>query len=53
MSRFSRGRQLCAITRDGIVALVTFEGQSPSTSASTYVTLDITLWRDAVPARSD
>ncbi|MGW0768410.1 protein kinase domain-containing protein [Streptomyces sp. NPDC002676] len=50
VSRFSKGRQLCAITQDGIVALVTFDGQSSSSSASRYVTLDISIWRDAVPA---
>jgi hypothetical protein len=49
LSRFSKGRQLCAITEDGIVALVTFQGQSSSTSASRYVTLDVSIWRDAVP----
>lgn len=51
VSRFSKGRQLCATTQDGLIALVTFEGQSPSTSASQYVTLGITVWRDAVPAQ--
>ncbi|MFE2767324.1 protein kinase [Streptomyces albidoflavus] len=52
VSRLSKGRQFCAITREGLVALVTFQGQSPSTSASQYVTLDITIWRDAVPAEN-
>jgi hypothetical protein len=52
VSRLSKGRQFCAITQDGLVALVTFQGQSPSTSASQYVTLDITIWRDAVPAEN-
>ncbi|SOD84233.1 hypothetical protein [Streptomyces sp. Ag109_G2-15] len=37
-------------TDGGIVALATFQGQSPSTSASRCVTLDITVRRDAVPA---
>ncbi|MGW2703590.1 protein kinase domain-containing protein [Streptomyces sp. NPDC001340] len=50
VSRLSKGRQLCVTTPDGVIALVTFEGQSPSTSASRYVTLDLTIWRDAVPA---
>lgn len=52
VSRFSQGRHLCATTQDGLIALVTFEGQSPSTSASQYVTLDITIWRDTVPAQN-
>ncbi|WP_225837331.1 serine/threonine-protein kinase [Streptomyces sp. NK08204] len=53
LNRFSRGRQLCVTTDDGTVALVTFQGQSPSTSASRYVTLDISIWRDAIPATQD
>ncbi|MFD9432843.1 serine/threonine protein kinase [Streptomyces sp. NPDC060002] len=52
LSRLSQGRQLCATTQDGLIALVTFESQSPSTSASQYVTLDITIWRDAVPTQN-
>ncbi|SHN07320.1 serine/threonine protein kinase [Streptomyces yunnanensis] len=52
VSRFSQGRQLCATTQDGLIALVTFKGQSPSTSAGHYVTLDITIWRDAVPVQN-
>ncbi|WP_261386317.1 serine/threonine-protein kinase [Streptomyces sp. BK340] len=50
VSRLSKGRQLCVTTPDGVIALVTFEDQSPNTSASRYVTLDVTIWRDAVPA---
>ncbi|WP_241740874.1 serine/threonine-protein kinase [Streptomyces sp. L2] len=53
LSRFSKGRQLCATTQDGIVALITYESQSPSSSASQYVTLDISIWRDAVPPVQD
>ncbi|MFE1880397.1 serine/threonine-protein kinase [Streptomyces diastatochromogenes] len=50
VSRLSKGRQFCVTTPDGVIALATFQGQSPSTSASLYVTLDVTIWRDAVPA---
>ncbi|MEU3554405.1 serine/threonine-protein kinase [Streptomyces fragilis] len=49
VDRLSRGRQLCATTRSGLIALVTFVGRSPSSSSSHYVTLDVTVWRDAVP----
>ncbi|KUM94278.1 hypothetical protein AQI88_22685 [Streptomyces cellostaticus] len=49
VSSLSKGRQLCATTQDGIIALVTFEGQAPSSSASRYVTLDVTVWRGAAP----
>ncbi len=49
VDRLSRGRQLCATTQSGLIALVTFVGRSPSSSSSHYVTLDVTVWRDAVP----
>jgi hypothetical protein len=48
VSRLSKGRQLCATTPDGTIALVTFESRSPSTSATQYVTLDVTVWGVAV-----
>ncbi|MFE5211541.1 protein kinase [Streptomyces sp. NPDC056600] len=52
VDRLSRGRQLCATTRSGLIALVTFVGNSPSSSSSHYVTLDVTVWRDAVPVEN-
>ena len=48
--RLTRGAQICARTTAGIVALLTYKGGSSSTSASTYATFDITLWRNALPA---
>ncbi|MFG2886003.1 hypothetical protein ACGFYV_27525 [Streptomyces sp. NPDC048297] len=51
--RFSKGRQLCVTTEGGTVALLTFRGQAPATSDSHYLTLDASVWRDAVPATDE
>jgi tRNA A-37 threonylcarbamoyl transferase component Bud32 len=49
--RLSPGSQICARTTTGIVALLTYKGASPDSSASRYATFDVTLWRNALPAQ--
>ncbi|NUS18068.1 MAG: serine/threonine protein kinase, partial [Streptomyces sp.] len=48
-ARLSPGSQVCARTPEGTVALVTFKSASKANETSTYVVLDITLWRNALP----
>ncbi|TRV81495.1 serine/threonine protein kinase [Streptomyces sp. 130] len=47
VEQLSKGRQVCVTTGTGHMALVTYEGNSPEDSPSDYVTLDVTVWRNA------
>ncbi|MFJ6697601.1 serine/threonine protein kinase [Streptomyces sp. NPDC091272] len=47
LSQVSPGSQICVHTRSGHIGLVTFRGRSSASDPSDYVTLDLTLWRNA------
>ncbi|GAA3235833.1 serine/threonine protein kinase [Streptomyces sp. XM83C] len=47
LSRLSKGSQLCVHTNSGHIALVTFQGASPENDPSDYITVDLTVWRNA------
>ncbi|MFF3837866.1 serine/threonine-protein kinase [Streptomyces sp. NPDC001930] len=47
VNKLSQGRQLCVTTGTGHIGLVTVKGISPEDSPSTYMTLDVTVWRNA------
>ncbi|WP_420711787.1 protein kinase domain-containing protein [Streptomyces sp. NRRL F-5123] len=49
VARVSAGSQICARTPEGTVALITYKSASKATETSTYVVLDVTLWRNALP----
>ncbi|MFF5333987.1 protein kinase [Streptomyces sp. NPDC013181] len=48
IEKLSKGRQVCVTTGTGHMGLVTFQGKSPEDSPSDYITLDVTVWRNAV-----
>lgn len=48
LTKLSKGRQICVTTGTGHMALVTVQGFSPENSPSKYMTLDLTVWRNAV-----
>lgn len=48
VSKLSKGRQVCVTTGTGHMGLMTFQGQSPEDSPSNYITIDITVWRNAL-----
>ncbi|MEF9881146.1 serine/threonine-protein kinase [Streptomyces sp. P9-A4] len=50
VNKLSQGRQLCVTTGTGHMGLVTVKGISPEESPSTYLTLDVTVWRNAAPS---
>ncbi|MFF9210290.1 MULTISPECIES: protein kinase [unclassified Streptomyces] len=50
LSQLSKGSQLCVHTRSGHIALVTYRGAAPKDDPSDYVTVDITVWRNAEQA---
>ncbi|MFJ8659943.1 serine/threonine-protein kinase [Streptomyces sp. NPDC093795] len=52
VNKLSKGRQICVTTGTGHLSLVTVKGISPEDSASTYLTLDVTVWRDAAASSS-
>ncbi|MGI5479922.1 protein kinase domain-containing protein [Streptomyces lavendofoliae] len=48
LDSLSKGSQLCVLTNGGHVGLVTYQGRSPESDPSHYVTLDVTVWRGAI-----
>lgn len=48
VDQLSKGRQVCVTTGTGHMGLMTFQGQSPEDSPSNYITIDITVWRNAL-----
>ncbi|CAM5291596.1 serine/threonine-protein kinase [Streptomyces atroolivaceus] len=45
--KLSKGRQVCVFTGTGHIGLVTVQGFSAEDSPSKYMTLDLTVWRNA------
>ncbi|MGW3626386.1 serine/threonine-protein kinase [Streptomyces sp. NPDC000880] len=52
LNKLSKGRQVCVTTGTGHMGLVTVQGFSAEDSPSTYMTLDLTVWRNAVVSDS-
>ncbi|MFD5323392.1 protein kinase [Streptomyces sp. NPDC127092] len=46
VNKLSPGRQICVTTGTGHMGLVTVKAFSPEESPSTYITLDVTVWRN-------
>ncbi len=53
LTQLSKGSRLCVHTPAGHIALVTFEGTGPKGDPSDYVSVDITVWRNAEEPTSD
>ncbi|MFD5895403.1 serine/threonine-protein kinase [Streptomyces sp. NPDC060366] len=47
LDQLSNGTQFCLLSDAGHVAVVTYRGKSGANDASTYVTVDLTIWRNA------
>ncbi|MFJ1639339.1 serine/threonine-protein kinase [Streptomyces sp. NPDC088256] len=52
LNTVSKGRQICVTTGTGHMGLVTIQGLSGEESPSTYMTLDLTVWRNAAGSGS-
>ncbi|MFI1655801.1 serine/threonine-protein kinase [Streptomyces sp. NPDC020472] len=52
VNKLSPGRQVCVTTGTGHLGLLTVKAFSPEDSPSTYMTLDLTVWRNAAPSAS-
>jgi hypothetical protein len=44
----SKGSQICVLTDSGHVGLVTYQGKSSENDASRFITVDVTVWRNAM-----
>jgi hypothetical protein len=44
----SKGSQICVLTDSGHVGLVTYQGKSSDNDASRFITVDVTVWRNAM-----
>ncbi|MGJ5828406.1 protein kinase domain-containing protein [Streptomyces ossamyceticus] len=53
LSQLSKGTQLCVHTDSGHIALVTYQGKAPESDPSDYVSVDLTIWRNAEEPESD
>ncbi|OQD54946.1 serine/threonine protein kinase [Streptomyces phaeoluteigriseus] len=53
LSQVSKGSQLCVHSSSGHIALVTFKGSAPENDPSDYVTVDVTVWRNAEDPSSE
>lgn len=51
--RLTKGSQICLTTDYGHLALITFKGNAPESDPSSYMTLDIRVWRNAVQPKGD
>ncbi|MCI3224691.1 serine/threonine-protein kinase [Streptomyces sp. NP-1717] len=47
LDQVSNGSQMCLLSDAGHVAVVTYRGKSGADDASTYITIDLTIWRNA------
>ncbi|MFD4527371.1 protein kinase [Streptomyces sp. NPDC058470] len=47
LGQLSKGTQMCVHTASGHIGLITFQGSAPSGDPSDYVSVDITVWRNA------
>lgn len=47
LDQVSRGSQLCVHTATGHMGLVTIPGAATANDPSEYITVDITVWRNA------
>ncbi|MGW0937392.1 serine/threonine-protein kinase [Streptomyces sp. NPDC002666] len=47
VDKLSKGRQVCITTGTGHLALLKYQGHSSDDSPSDYMTIDVTVWRNA------
>ncbi|WP_055715997.1 serine/threonine-protein kinase [Streptomyces torulosus] len=53
LAQLSKGTQLCVHTGSGHIALVTYQGSAPEGDPSDYVSVDLTIWRNAEEPEND
>ncbi|MCY0932734.1 serine/threonine-protein kinase [Streptomyces sp. H34-S4] len=53
MDQLTDGSQVCMLSKAGHIALATFRGKSGAKDASRYITVDLTIWRNAEAPSKD
>ncbi|MFI1070314.1 serine/threonine-protein kinase [Streptomyces puniciscabiei] len=53
LSQLSTGSQICVHTVSGHIAVVTYKGAAPHNGPSDYISVDITVWRNAEQPSGD
>ncbi|MFJ6513959.1 serine/threonine-protein kinase [Streptomyces sp. NPDC091406] len=53
LEQLTTGSQICVLSKAGHIAVVTYRGKSGPDDPSTYITLDLTVWRNAEEAHMD
>ncbi|MFG3281991.1 serine/threonine-protein kinase [Streptomyces sp. NPDC048111] len=54
LDQLTDGSEICVLSDAGHIAVATYRGKSGSKDPSTYITLDLTVWRNAeAPKKSD
>ncbi|MCX5404954.1 protein kinase [Streptomyces sp. NBC_00335] len=52
-NQLTNGSQVCLLSDAGHIAVVTFRGKSAAKEPSRYMTVDLTIWRNAEEAKRD
>ncbi|MFJ9624895.1 serine/threonine-protein kinase [Streptomyces sp. NPDC101181] len=53
LDQLTPGSQICVLSKAGHIAVVTYRGQSGDDDPSRYITIDLTVWRNAEEASQD
>ncbi|MFZ3500001.1 serine/threonine-protein kinase [Streptomyces sp. 5.8] len=53
LDQLTDGSQVCILSNAGHIAVATFRGKSGAKESSRYITLDLTIWRNAEEAKKD
>ncbi|MFD6887705.1 serine/threonine-protein kinase [Streptomyces sp. NPDC059957] len=53
LDQLTDGSQVCVLSNAGHIAVATFRGKSGAKESSQYITLDLTIWRNAEQAKKD
>ncbi|MBK3556171.1 protein kinase [Streptomyces sp. MBT56] len=53
LEQLTSGSQICVLSKAGHIAVVTYRGKSGADDPSRYITIDLTVWRNAGEAQMD
>lgn len=53
LEQLTSGSQICVLSKAGHIAVVTYRGKSGADDPSRYLTIDLTVWRNAEEAQMD
>ncbi|MFH9397254.1 serine/threonine-protein kinase [Streptomyces sp. NPDC017556] len=53
LDQLTSGSQICVLSKAGHIAVVTYRGKSGANDPSRYITIDLTVWRNAEEAQQD